>query len=63
MEKLWSKTNIGIMVLPHRLAMAPMTRSRSQEDGTPGFYTDKHIKGWKKVTVQCMKQVVICISN
>ncbi|WP_431090614.1 alkene reductase [Paenibacillus sp. 8b26] len=39
MEKLWSKTNIGIMELPHRLAMAPMTRSRSQEDGTPGELT------------------------
>lgn len=24
---------------PHRLAMAPMTRSRSQEDGTPGELT------------------------
>ena len=36
MEKLWSKTKIGKMELPHRLAMAPMTRSRAQEDGTPG---------------------------
>ncbi|MEK5260042.1 alkene reductase [Paenibacillus sp. FSL L8-0663] len=27
------------MELPHRLAMAPMTRSRSQEDGTPGELT------------------------
>ncbi|KQN99878.1 alkene reductase [Paenibacillus sp. Leaf72] len=36
MEKLWSKTKIGNMELPHRLAMAPMTRSRAQEDGTPG---------------------------
>ncbi|MDY8025551.1 alkene reductase [Paenibacillus polymyxa] len=39
MKKLWSKTNIGTMELPHRLAMAPMTRSRSQEDGTPGELT------------------------
>ncbi|WP_353505564.1 hypothetical protein [Paenibacillus terrae] len=39
MEKLWSKTKIGEMELPHRLAMAPMTRSRSQEDGTPGELT------------------------
>ncbi|AET58906.1 NADH:flavin oxidoreductase/NADH oxidase [Paenibacillus terrae HPL-003] len=39
MEKLWSKTKIGKMELPHRLAMAPMTRSRSQEDGTPGELT------------------------
>ncbi|MDQ8738374.1 hypothetical protein [Paenibacillus sp. LHD-38] len=36
MEKLWSKTKIGKMELPHRLSMAPMTRSRAQEDGTPG---------------------------
>ena len=36
MEMLWSKTKIGKMELPHRLAMAPMTRSRAQEDGTPG---------------------------
>ncbi|MCM3257821.1 alkene reductase [Paenibacillus lautus] len=36
MEKLWSKTKIGNLELPHRLAMAPMTRSRAQEDGTPG---------------------------
>ncbi|RCW45485.1 alkene reductase [Paenibacillus prosopidis] len=36
MEKLWSKTKIGKMELPHRLAMAPMTRGRAQEDGTPG---------------------------
>ncbi|MFD2700766.1 alkene reductase [Paenibacillus shunpengii] len=36
MEKLWSKTKVGNMELPHRLAMAPMTRSRAQEDGTPG---------------------------
>ncbi|QOS77020.1 alkene reductase [Paenibacillus sp. JNUCC31] len=39
MEKLWSKTKIGTMELAHRLAMAPMTRSRSQEDGTPGELT------------------------
>ncbi|GGG04504.1 alkene reductase [Paenibacillus albidus] len=36
MEKLWSKTKIGNLELPHRLAMAPMTRSRAEEDGTPG---------------------------
>ena len=36
MEKLWRKTKVGTMELPHRLAMAPMTRSRAQEDGTPG---------------------------
>ncbi|MNW31299.1 N-ethylmaleimide reductase [compost metagenome] len=36
MEKLWSKTKIGNMELPHRLAMSPMTRNRAQVDGTPG---------------------------
>jgi len=36
MEKLWSKTKVGNLELPHRLAMAPMTRSRAQEDGVPG---------------------------
>ncbi|OKQ00326.1 alkene reductase [Paenibacillus sp. P46E] len=36
MDKLWSKTKIGNLELPHRLAMAPMTRSRAEEDGTPG---------------------------
>ncbi|MHB0882440.1 alkene reductase [Paenibacillus sp. SEL1] len=42
MEKLWSKTKIGNMELPHRLAMAPMTRSRAQEDGTPGELTSHY---------------------
>ncbi|NOU78954.1 alkene reductase [Paenibacillus sp. LMG 31459] len=36
MEKLWTKTKVGNLELPHRLAMAPMTRSRAEEDGTPG---------------------------
>jgi N-ethylmaleimide reductase len=36
MDKLWSKMKIGNLELPHRLAMAPMTRSRAKEDGTPG---------------------------
>jgi len=36
MEKLWSKTKVGSLELSHRLAMAPMTRSRAQEDGVPG---------------------------
>lgn len=36
MDKLWSTTKIGNLELPHRLAMAPMTRSRAEEDGTPG---------------------------
>ncbi len=36
MTKLWSPITVGRMQLPHRLAMAPMTRSRAQADGTPG---------------------------
>ncbi|WP_108992215.1 alkene reductase [Paenibacillus agaridevorans] len=39
MNKLWSKTRLGRMELSNRLAMAPMTRSRAQEDGTPGELT------------------------
>lgn len=36
MNTLWTPTKIGSMQLSHRLAMAPMTRSRAQADGTPG---------------------------
>lgn len=36
MKKIWTKTNVGRLELPHRLAMAPMTRSRAHADGTPG---------------------------
>lgn len=36
MNKIWTKTKIGNIELPHRLAMAPMTRSRAEVDGTPG---------------------------
>jgi 2,4-dienoyl-CoA reductase-like NADH-dependent reductase (Old Yellow Enzyme family) len=35
MSKLWTETKVGRMRLPHRLAMAPMTRSRALPDGTP----------------------------
>ena len=31
-----SPIDVGTMQLPHRLAMAPMTRSRAKPDGTPG---------------------------
>ncbi|HET6587732.1 MAG TPA: alkene reductase [Oleiagrimonas sp.] len=33
---IWDPITIGRMQLPHRLAMAPMTRSRANPDGTPG---------------------------
>ena len=36
MTDLWSPITLGEMTLPHRLAMAPMTRSRAKLDGTPG---------------------------
>ena len=34
-DELWSPVRIGALELPHRLGMAPMTRSRSAHDGTP----------------------------
>ncbi|MDQ7878454.1 alkene reductase [Microbacterium sp. QXD-8] len=36
MSVLWEPTTVGRMQLPHRLALAPMTRSRALPDGTPG---------------------------
>ena len=36
MSSLWQPVKIGKLNLPHRLAMAPMTRSRAKADGTPG---------------------------
>jgi N-ethylmaleimide reductase len=46
MTKLWSPINVGRLKLSHRLAMAPMTRSRALPDGTPGdlspeYYTQR----------------------
>lgn len=46
MPDLWSPLKVGNMQLPHRLAMAPMTRSRAKPDGTPGnlapeYYTQR----------------------
>ncbi|MDQ0772866.1 N-ethylmaleimide reductase [Streptomyces aurantiacus] len=32
---LWDPIDVGVMELPHRLAMAPMTRDRSGQDGVP----------------------------
>jgi N-ethylmaleimide reductase len=32
---LWRPVRVGALALPHRLAMAPMTRDRSQPDGSP----------------------------
>ncbi|MGY3454026.1 alkene reductase [Bradyrhizobium sp. USDA 4353] len=36
MSEVWTPIKVGNMQLPHRLAMAPMTRSRAKPDGTPG---------------------------
>ncbi|MFK4804537.1 alkene reductase [Microbacterium sp. ZW CA_36] len=36
MSALWEPLTVGRMRLPHRLALAPMTRSRALPDGTPG---------------------------
>lgn len=33
---LWQPFTLGRIELPHRLALAPMTRNRSNADGTPG---------------------------
>lgn len=48
MDKLWSRTKIGNMELPHRLAMAPMTRSRAEK----GRYT-----GRIKLPLLCSKSI------
>jgi N-ethylmaleimide reductase len=36
MKSLWNPVKIGRLNLEHRLALAPMTRSRAKPDGTPG---------------------------
>lgn len=39
MTKLWSPITLGRIQLAHRLAMAPMTRSRALPDGSPGEFS------------------------
>ena len=46
MNSLWDPVKLGNITLPHRFAMAPMTRSRAKPDGTPGdlaaeYYTQR----------------------
>ena len=36
MTDIWTPLKLGTIDLPHRFAMAPMTRSRAKADGTPG---------------------------
>ena len=35
-SSLWQPFTLGNVELPHRLALAPLTRSRANPDGTPG---------------------------
>ena len=42
MNLLWQSSKIGKMNLKHRLALAPMTRSRAKADGTPGDSAAKY---------------------
>jgi NADPH2 dehydrogenase len=39
MTDIWTPAKIGVTDISNRLAMAPMTRSRAQADGTPGALT------------------------
>lgn len=39
MTDIWTPAKIGVTETSNRLAMAPMTRSRAQADGTPGALT------------------------
>ena len=36
LSSLWQPFTLGRLDLPHRLALAPMTRSRADLDGTVG---------------------------
>ncbi len=36
MTDVWSAIKLGNLRPPHRLAMAPVIRSRAKPDGTPG---------------------------
>ena len=42
MTSLFNPIILGNITLPHRLAMAPMTRSRARPDGTPGDLTAEY---------------------
>ncbi len=42
MNTLWSPVKIGKLNLNHRLAMAPMTRSRAKADGSPGDHAAEY---------------------
>lgn len=42
MTTVWDSTKLGPMTLEHRLALAPMTRSRANPDGTPGEFVAEY---------------------
>jgi N-ethylmaleimide reductase len=42
MTTLWDPISVGNLQLSHRLALAPMTRSRADADGTPGEFTAEY---------------------
>ncbi|CAB3761857.1 alkene reductase [Paraburkholderia solisilvae] len=42
MTTLWDPIQVGNLSLPHRFAMAPMTRSRANPDGTPGPFAAEY---------------------
>jgi N-ethylmaleimide reductase len=58
---LFTPVQIGPITLKHRVVMAPLTRSRSEQPGDiPGrlmleyyaqrLYSDRQVEGWKKIT-------------
>jgi len=47
---IWDPIKVGHMKLEHRIAMAPMTRSRAEVDGTPApmaaaYYSQRASRG------------------
>lgn len=42
---VWTPTTVGALALPHRVAMAPMTRDRSRPDGVP---TDLNVEYYRQ---------------
>jgi N-ethylmaleimide reductase len=44
MTSLWSPIKVGTLTLDHRTAMAPMTRSRANADGTPGPHAAEYYR-------------------
>jgi len=42
MTTIWNPVRVGRMDLPHRLALAPMTRSRAEFNGVPGEHAAEY---------------------